>query len=142
MDAQNDQGRITTWNGSDVMVGYVSNDTNAFGWERVALNLPGDPLYNPGRPRVMKLRSDGLLAADIVTFYNDGRVLEQPSDWQGELYGKPLCVCSTWETRMLPANDVRFLRDRGLGPDVWCTPFKTPCASLSPKPNGRKPRIF
>ena len=27
MDAQNDQGGITTWNGSDVMVGYVSNDT-------------------------------------------------------------------------------------------------------------------
>ena len=54
--------------------GDPAETANAFGWERVALNLPGDPLYNPGRPRVMKLRSDGLLAADIVTFYDDGRV--------------------------------------------------------------------
>ena len=47
---------------------------NAFGWDRVVLNLPGDPAYDPGRPRVMKQRSDEMLAADIVTFYDDGRV--------------------------------------------------------------------
>ena len=47
---------------------------NAFGWACVALNLPGDALYDPGRPRVMKQRFDGLLAADVVTFYDDGRV--------------------------------------------------------------------
>ena len=47
---------------------------SAFGWHRVVLNLPGSALYNPGRPRVMKQLESGLLAADLVAFFDDGRV--------------------------------------------------------------------
>jgi hypothetical protein len=50
------------------------NDTNnAFHWDDIVLNLPGMKDYDPGRPRVMKL-THGILSADLVTFYDDGRV--------------------------------------------------------------------
>ena len=58
----------------ELVKGSPEEPSNAFGWTRIELNLPGDPSYDPGRPRVMKQRSDGLLAADVVTFYDDGRV--------------------------------------------------------------------
>jgi hypothetical protein len=51
------------------------NDLNsAFIWDRVILNLPGSPNYNPAQPQVMRVKTNGSLAADIVTFYDDGRV--------------------------------------------------------------------
>ena len=58
----------------ELVKGNPSDQSNAFSWAEVVLNLPGDPLYDPGRPRVMKRRIDGLLAADVVSFYDDGRV--------------------------------------------------------------------
>ena len=58
----------------ELFKGNPADDSNAFAWSIVGLNLPGNPLKDPGRPRVMKLRNDGLLAADVVNFYDDGRV--------------------------------------------------------------------
>ena len=47
---------------------------SAFVWVRTKLNLPGMDDYDPFRPSVMKLRPDNRLAADIIAFYDDGRV--------------------------------------------------------------------
>ena len=46
----------------------------AFGWTRVVLNLPGMDNYDPGRPRVMKQLDSGDLAADVIVYFDDGRV--------------------------------------------------------------------
>jgi hypothetical protein len=55
--------------------GEPSDPENAFGWSGVVLNLPGAPGYDPGLPRVQKVRSDGAPASDIVVYFDDGRVI-------------------------------------------------------------------
>lgn len=54
--------------------GNPYDDNNVFGWQRIQLNLPGSMDYNPGKPRVMKLKAAQHMVADCVTFYDDGRV--------------------------------------------------------------------
>jgi hypothetical protein len=40
----------------EVVVGEVSDISNPFHWERVALNLPGHGSYDPSQPWVQKVR--------------------------------------------------------------------------------------
>jgi hypothetical protein len=56
-------------------VGDPLDPGNAFGWSGVALNLPGAPGYDPGKPRVMKARLDGAPATEIVLYFDDGRIM-------------------------------------------------------------------
>ena len=58
----------------EIAKGDPTDTKNAFAWEAVALNLPGSLEYNPALPRVRKITLNGDLAADLVTFYDDGRV--------------------------------------------------------------------
>lgn len=58
----------------EIAKGAPSDVGNPFGWDKVALNLPGCPGYNPGKPRVQKLTSDGSLATELVIYFDDGRV--------------------------------------------------------------------
>ena len=55
-------------------MGEPSDLTSAFQWVRVTLNLPGSVGYDPALPLVRKIRSDGLTAVDMVSFFDDGRV--------------------------------------------------------------------
>jgi hypothetical protein len=55
--------------------GDPSDPTNAFSWSAVQLNLPGAPNYDPGKPRVVKMRSDGMPATELVLYFDDGRVM-------------------------------------------------------------------
>ena len=54
--------------------GLHSDPNNALRWDSVLLNLPGDPAYNPTKPRVMKW-DEALqkIAADILGFVDDLR---------------------------------------------------------------------
>lgn len=47
--------------------------TSAFAWNACELNLPGMSEYDPGKPRVRLVRSDGKTAADVVSFFDDIR---------------------------------------------------------------------
>jgi len=58
----------------EIVMREPSDSTSAFQWDVVILNLPGMGAYDPARPRVIRLRKDGLTAADIVSFYDDVRV--------------------------------------------------------------------
>jgi len=53
--------------------GQASDQDSGFRWERVELNLPGDPAYSPVRPWVSKRQKDGTLADDLVSFVDDIR---------------------------------------------------------------------
>jgi hypothetical protein len=47
---------------------------NPFHWDTIQLNLPGDPDYNPRRPRLEKVvKATGKLAAVIVSYVDDMR---------------------------------------------------------------------
>jgi hypothetical protein len=54
--------------------GHPLDLESAFCWEEVGLNLPGAEGYDPGKPRISKLRADGSLAADWICYFDDGRV--------------------------------------------------------------------
>jgi hypothetical protein len=51
------------------------NPANPFHWDHVRLNLPGSPGYRADLPWVMKIRSDGTIAAEIFVYVDDGRAV-------------------------------------------------------------------
>ena len=56
------------------MLGDPTDPKNVFRWETVIVNLPGNPQYDPSKPRVYKVRADGTIASDIVCYVDDNRV--------------------------------------------------------------------
>jgi hypothetical protein len=59
----------------EIAKGDPDEKGSAFAWVLVKLNLPGDDDYDPGMPRIQKIRADGLSATDLVIFFDDGRVI-------------------------------------------------------------------
>jgi hypothetical protein len=57
----------------EVIFGDRHDKKNVFRWDRVILNLPGDPYYDPSKTWVRKVRKDGTLAADCLTYVDDER---------------------------------------------------------------------
>jgi hypothetical protein len=51
-----------------------ADETSQFRVAVVFLNLPGSASYDPSKPRIILLRSDGTLASVAVIFVDDGRV--------------------------------------------------------------------
>ena len=58
----------------EIIRGDRHDDKNAFQWSQVVLNLPGSKDYNPGKAWISRLRKDGTLASDFVTFVDDQRL--------------------------------------------------------------------
>ena len=59
----------------EVIRGDPDDESNAFQWSDVRLNLPGSPEYVPGESWISKRRRDGSLASDFATFVDDQRVI-------------------------------------------------------------------
>ncbi len=57
----------------EVANGCRHDPTNALQWDRVALNLPGDPSYTPCQPWVYKVRRDGHMAGSTPAYVDDLR---------------------------------------------------------------------
>jgi hypothetical protein len=64
--------------GLEWILGDTEDQNNVFHWERVRLNLPGSPSYDPRLPWVSKVRTDmerkDSLAALLVSYVDDLRV--------------------------------------------------------------------
>jgi hypothetical protein len=57
---------------------------NPFHWEKVVFNLPGSKGYQADLPWVMKIRSDGELAAEVFVYVDDGRAIGPTFFWHGK----------------------------------------------------------
>ncbi|CAJ1965939.1 unnamed protein product [Cylindrotheca closterium] len=55
----------------EVIHGQPEDSQNVFQWSRVRLNCPGDKDYDPLKPWVSKIRSDGKIVADLSGYVND-----------------------------------------------------------------------
>jgi hypothetical protein len=58
---------------------------NPFHWNKVCLNLPGDPLYDPRKPKLMRIHQDiGSMAGMIVSYVDDMRAAADSDEtfWQ------------------------------------------------------------
>jgi hypothetical protein len=54
--------------------------TNPFHWYHVKFNLPGSRGYRSDLPWGMKIRADGLLAAEIFVYVDNGRAIGATAD--------------------------------------------------------------
>lgn len=59
----------------EAAIGDHTNPENVFRWSFVKLNLPGSDSYDPSEPWVSLRREDGTLAAFVVLFVDDLRVM-------------------------------------------------------------------
>jgi hypothetical protein len=58
----------------EIVMGDPDDESSAFAWSTVELNLPGMREYDLGKPRVQKLRVDFLLAVLLLVYFDDGRI--------------------------------------------------------------------
>ena len=58
----------------EVIMGDRHDPNNVFRWQRLVLNLPGMPTYDPSRSWICKVREDGTLACDLFTYCDDNRI--------------------------------------------------------------------
>ena len=63
----------------EVIKGNRRDKSNPFAWDKVVLNLPADPDYDPSQPWVSKRTVDDKLPPDCFVFVDDGRVLGRTS---------------------------------------------------------------
>jgi len=59
--------------GEEVIRGDPMSPENIFRWDEVLLNLPGSPTYKPHIAWVRKMRKDGKVACDFITYVDDTR---------------------------------------------------------------------
>lgn len=100
----------------EIVRGDPHEESNQLRWDKVRLNLPGDPDYDPSKPRVLKwdFRMDRL-AGDVITFADD-------------LRGSGATAEHAWSVGMQVAkrlqylgiqNAARKLRPPTLEPGAW-----------------------
>ena len=58
----------------ELIKGNPKNVQNPFHWHDVGLNLPSVINCDPGLPRVLLVRKDNKIPAEIIYFFDDGRV--------------------------------------------------------------------
>jgi hypothetical protein len=75
----------------ELSMGNWKDETNAFQWDHVQLNLPSTSEYDPSIPRVRLIRKDGDVASGCVTFFDDGRVY---SIGKERTRSSLRCICS------------------------------------------------
>ena len=65
--------------------GAADDPNNVFRWSKVVLNLPGKETYTSTRPRVFRVRADGVMAADLFSYIDDLRNTgpTAPECWDG-----------------------------------------------------------
>ena len=60
----------------EIVVGNPREHSNPFRWDHVVMNLPGNPSYDPGMPRVYKWNNiSNAIACDCKFFCDDFRVI-------------------------------------------------------------------
>jgi hypothetical protein len=100
--------------GEEIIQENHLDENLAFQWERIELNLPGDPLYGPTRPWVSKRRKDGPIASDILSYVDDLQSIGA---------SKELCKQAT--KRIASVVNYLVMQD---APRKRRTPLKTPGA--------------
>jgi hypothetical protein len=55
-------------------IAVETTGNNNFQIHKVLLNLPSQPGYDRSKPRLIKLRIDGMVSADIIVYFDDARV--------------------------------------------------------------------
>lgn len=57
----------------ELILGDRLDETNVFRWERLEMNLPGMPDYDPSKMWACKVRKDGQVACDLFVYCDDCR---------------------------------------------------------------------
>ena len=95
--------------------GNPKDETGAFSWVEVKLNLPSSPNYDPAESWVSKSTSAGQLAADAYTFVDDGRNLGRTKD----ICDKTTLTVASRENYMGEQDDARKRRQTSQNSGAW-----------------------
>jgi hypothetical protein len=57
----------------EFLCGDCEDPSNVFRWDKVVFNLPGSLEYDPGMPRVYRVRVEGILAGELFVYIDDLR---------------------------------------------------------------------
>jgi len=58
----------------EIVKGAPDDEKSAIAWAEVQLNLPSMDSYDPGLARIRRVQADGLLAALILSYFDNGWV--------------------------------------------------------------------
>ena len=75
-------------------MGERLKSNNPSAWDKVVLDLPGVEEYDSHRPFIFKQRVDGLLAAYLFIYMDDGRPIGPTEDLCWEAYRNWGSACS------------------------------------------------
>jgi hypothetical protein len=103
-------------------LGQPSDPQNIFAWERVELNLPGTPGYQPGRPWISKRRNNGHIAVAIHNYIDDGRATPPTQTIVGKLAAGKQNSAAIMAARMPLENGANRARPREPGRGRWLPP--------------------
>lgn len=95
--------------------GSPNEPGSAFCWDRVVLNLPCSPTYDPSRPRVMRITAAGKVAAALVAFFDDGRVAAHCTEHTERALRQ---ICARLQHLMIQ-DAARKRRSVSLRPGAW-----------------------
>jgi hypothetical protein len=102
----------------DIIYGDRWDSSNPYRWNKMSINFPGDPSYNPGQPRLCKMQGNAI-AAMLVVFVDDVRTINS-----SELK----CRSSTQRAAQIiqylgQQNAARKFRPPHVIPGPWCGSF-------------------
>jgi hypothetical protein len=101
--------------GLEMAMGDPSDSASSFQWKHVELNLPGSVHYNPVLSCIRKVWDDGLAAADMVAFFDDGRVFGPTRS----LVSSALCQVTSRIQARGNQDAARKRREISLRPGAW-----------------------
>ena len=99
----------------ELTLGCRKDPTNVFRWSKVSLNLPGDWDYDPSLSPVRKLRTDGVMAADIHPYVDD---LRETAATEEESWKASSCVAKSASYYGLQ-DAARKRREPSKSPGAW-----------------------
>ncbi len=99
-----------------ILLGDRLNPSNPYRWEKVIKNYPGLISYNPLRPRVYKIRTDGKIAADLHKYIDD---LRPTSVDEKEMWDASMQVMTRVNWLGMQNAARKFRLKNGLMPGAW-----------------------
>ena len=97
-----------------VVKGDRSNPDKPFRWDKISLNLPGDPSYSPTINWMSKVRGETQeLAADFTTFVDESRVAEGSEKEAWSSARRVGSICQYLGLKYAPRKRMMDGQDRG-----------------------------
>ena len=123
-----------------IAYGSRHDQENPFQWDKVVYNLPGSEKYDPTRPWVMKIRTDGNLASEVYIYVDDGRATGHSAEACWAAIRRFASIALSWAFKMRLGREQNHPLLPGRGLELWCIQTTVKWWELSLLRSGERPR--